>query len=143
MTRLSDLVRGEGYGFRVVAEPWREPDPQGNPPDPHLMPARLCLDGDGSPYVACTADDLDHTYSASHEIAEHVVGHRHTRSMLEYQANVLAAWVRRSAAAAAPEAADAFPAPTGHPGLLVTLCAATGAVLGAYIGWHAAGRSRM
>ncbi len=52
----------------------------------------------------------------------------------------LLAEVRRLRSAAAWFAPSASPAPTGRPGLLVTLCAATGAVLGAYIGWHAAGR---
>lgn len=52
----------------------------------------------------------------------------------------LVAEVRRLRSAAASFAADARPAPTGHPARVVALSAAGGAVCGAIVGWHAAGR---
>jgi hypothetical protein len=140
VTRLSDLVRSEGYGFRVVPEPWREPRVLGIPPDPQIATALVCADVDGEPYVACVEDSIDHVYSASHELAEHTYGFRHSPAMLEYQANMLAAWLRRSTRPAPASPRSARPAPSTHPYRLVALCAATGAVLGAVVGWHAAGR---
>lgn len=52
----------------------------------------------------------------------------------------LVAEVRRLRSAARSFAQSASPAPTGHPARVVALSAATGAVLGAYVGWRLAGR---
>lgn len=94
MLTLSDLVRSEGYDFLVDPEPWKREDVVGNPKNPQTFSALLCRDAYGS-FIRCVADNLDHAYDCSHEIAEARHGHgHHTAEMFCEQANILAGWVR-------------------------------------------------
>jgi hypothetical protein len=93
---LADLVRSEGYGFVVDPTPWLRGDVLGSPVDPHCFDALAC-NGPNGLYVACRSLDWDWVYACSHEIAEARMGFKHTLETFEYQAQILAGWVRKLA----------------------------------------------
>ncbi len=84
--KLSTAIRRAGFGVVVDPKPWRHPDRLGRP---SRGTGAAALKGDR---IAICADQWEHAYSASHEIAESIHGFRHCELMWTEQANILAAW---------------------------------------------------
>ena len=84
--RLSQCIAAIGYGVVICAKPGRHANRCGKPD--HRAGAAALKDG----RIAVKADDWNHAYCASHEIAEAQHGFKHSEQMFCTQANILAAW---------------------------------------------------
>ena len=94
--KLSDLVIAEGFGFVVADEPALLETACGNP----QSSAACCVQkNDSGNFIACINDTMDHFYAASHEIAEHKYGFKHSVEMFSHQCAILARWCKKLAIA--------------------------------------------